>query len=102
MTKYTLAAFDYPCSMGETGENVAERCGVTREEQDAFALESHRRAVRAWEEGRFAAQIVPVPVPQRKGDAVMVDRDDHPRPDTSLEALGQLRPAFREGGTGPA
>jgi len=98
-TNPRLAEMHYPYSMGETGENVAERCGVTREEQDAFALESHRRAVRAWEEGRFAGQIVPVPVPQRKGDPVLVDRDEHPRPDTSLEALGRLRPPFREGGT---
>ena len=98
-TNPRLAEMHYPYSMGETGENVAERCGVTREEQDAFALESHRRAVRAWEEGRFAAQIVPVPVAQRKGDPILVERDEHPRPDTSLEALGRLRPAFREGGT---
>jgi acetyl-CoA acetyltransferase family protein len=98
-TNPALAAMHYPYSMGETGENVAERCGVTREEQDAFALESHRRAVRAWEEGRFADEIVPVPVPQRKGEPVIVERDEHPRPDTSAEALAKLRPAFREGGT---
>jgi 3-oxoadipyl-CoA thiolase len=98
-TNPALAAMHYPFSMGETGENVAERCGVTREEQDAFALESHRRAVRAWEEGRFADQIVPVPVPQRKGDPVVVDRDEHPRADTSAEALAKLRPSFREGGS---
>ena len=98
-TNPRLAEMHYPYSMGETGENVAERCGVTRKEQDAFALESHRRAVRAWEEGRFAGQIVPVPVPQRKGDPILVERDEHPRPDTSLEALGKLRPAFREAGT---
>jgi 3-oxoadipyl-CoA thiolase len=98
-TNPALAAMHYPYSMGETGENVAERCGVTREDQDAFALESHRRAVAAWEEGRFAAEIVPVPVPQRKGDPILVDRDEHPRPDTSIEALARLRPAFRDGGT---
>jgi len=98
-TNPALAAMHYPYSMGETGENVAERCGVSREDQDAFALESHRRAVRAWEDGRFAAEIIPVPVPQRKGDPVLVDRDEHPRPDTSTEALAKLRPAFREGGT---
>src|SRR5947208_7063379 len=98
-TNPLLAEHYYPYSMGETGENVAERCGVTRAEQDAFALESHQRAVRAWAEGRFAGQIVPVPVPQRKGEPVLVDRDEHPRPNTSMEALGKLRPAFREGGT---
>ena len=98
-TNPALAAMHYPYSMGETGENVAERCGVSREDQDAFALESHRRAVRAWDEGRFAAEIVPVPVPQRRGDPVVVERDEHPRPDTSMEALAKLRPAFREDGT---
>jgi 3-oxoadipyl-CoA thiolase len=77
-------------SMGETGENVAERYGVTREDQDAFALESHRRWAAAQEAGRFADELVPV------GE---VDRDEHPRPDTSLEKLETLRPAFREGGT---
>jgi 3-oxoadipyl-CoA thiolase len=94
-----LAERYYPYSMGETAENVAERWGVPRERQDAFALESHRRAVAAWEEGRFADQIVPVAVPQKRGDPIVVDRDEHPRPDTSLEALARLRPAFREGGT---
>jgi acetyl-CoA acetyltransferase family protein len=73
-------------SMGETGENVAERYGVTREEQDEFALQSHRR----WAAADFSEQIVPV------GD---VTRDEHPRPDTSLEKLGALKPAFRSGGT---
>ena len=77
-------------SMGETGENVAERYGVTREEQDAFALQSHRRWAAAQEAGRFADELVPV------GE---VDRDEHPRPDTSLEKLAALKPAFREGGT---
>jgi 3-oxoadipyl-CoA thiolase len=77
-------------SMGETGENVAERYGVTREDQDAFALESHQRWAAAQEAGRFADELVPV------GE---VDRDEHPRPDTSLEKLATLKPAFREGGT---
>jgi 3-oxoadipyl-CoA thiolase len=77
-------------SMGETGENVAERYGITREDQDAFALQSHQRWAAAQEAGRFADELVPV------GD---VRRDEHPRPDTSLEKLGALRPAFREGGT---
>jgi 3-oxoadipyl-CoA thiolase len=77
-------------SMGETGENVAERYDVSREDQDAFALESHRRWAAAAEAGRFDDELVPV------GDVV---RDEHPRPDTSLEKLAALRPAFRPGGT---
>jgi len=85
--------------MGETGENVAEQHGVSRGEQDAFALTSHQRAIAAIEDGRFDGQIVPVTVAQPKSDAIVVDRDEHPRPDTSLEALGRLKPAFREGGT---
>jgi 3-oxoadipyl-CoA thiolase len=99
-TNPRLAAVHHPFSMGETGENVAERCEVSREEQDAFALESHRRAVAATGEGRFQDQIVPVIVPGRKGsEPVVVDRDEHPRPDTSFEALARLRPAFRAGGS---
>ena len=77
-------------SMGETGENVAERYGITRDDQDAFAFQSHRRWAAAEEAGRFADELVPV------GE---VDRDEHPRPDTSLEKLATLKPAFREGGT---
>ena len=94
-----LAQKHHPYSMGETGENVAERLGVSRKEQDAFALTSQQRAVAAIVEGRYADQIVPVFVPQRKGDPIVVSRDEHPRADTSMEALGKLRPAFREGGT---
>jgi 3-oxoadipyl-CoA thiolase len=77
-------------SMGETGENVAERWSISREEQDAFALESQRRWAAADEAGRFAEELVPV------GD---VERDEHPRPDTSAEKLAALKPAFREGGS---
>ena len=76
-----LAERHYPYSMGETAENVAERWGVSRERQDAFALESQRRAVAAIEAGRFADQIVPISVPQRKGEPLVVDRDEHPRAD---------------------
>jgi acetyl-CoA acetyltransferases len=94
-----LAERHYPYSMGETGENVAERWELGREIQDAFALASQRKAVAAIEAGRFDDQIVPIPVPQRKGEPVVVARDEHPRADTSAEALGRLRPAFREGGT---
>jgi 3-oxoadipyl-CoA thiolase len=99
MTNPRLAEMHYPYSMGETGENVAEQCGVSREEQDEFALRSHQRAVTAIEEGRFLDQIVPVIVPQPKGEPLVVDSDEHPRPDTSLEALGRLKPAFRKGGS---
>ena len=93
-----LAAAHQPYSMGETGENVAERTGVSREDQDAFALSSQRNAAAAIAEGRYDGQIVPVSVPQRKGEPIVVARDEHPR-DTSLEALARLRPAFRDGGT---
>jgi 3-oxoadipyl-CoA thiolase len=90
-------------SMGETAENVydltAAEQPIGREAQDRFALESHRRAVAAIEAGKFAEEIVPVSIPQRKGDPVIVSRDEHPRPDTSLEALGRLKPAFRANGT---
>jgi len=87
-------------SMGETAENIYELTrAISREEQDRFSLESHRRAVAAIESGKFAEEIVPVPVPQRKGDPVQVSRDEHPRADTSMEVLGKLSPAFRKGGT---
>jgi 3-oxoadipyl-CoA thiolase len=86
-------------SMGETGENVAERYGIARTEQDRFALRSHQRAVDAGESGRFDAEIVAVEAPQNGRDPVVVERDEGPRPDTSLEKLARLRPAFRDGGT---
>src|SRR6187431_3827254 len=94
-----LAAMHYPYSMGETAENVAERWEVGRDLQDAFALASQQKAVAAIEGGRFDGQIVPITIPQRKGDPIVVSRDEHPRADTSSEALGKLRPAFRENGT---
>jgi len=94
-----LAALHYPYSMGETAENVAERWSVDREAQDAFALASQQKAIAAIDGGRFDDQIVPIPIPQKKGPPIMVDRDEHPRADTSTEALARLRPAFREGGT---
>ena len=86
-------------SMGETAENVAERYGVSREDQDAFALESHRRAVAAANAGRFDDELVTVDVPQPKGAPVTVHADEGPRPDSSLERLASLRPIFREGGS---
>ena len=85
--------------MGCCGEIVAEKYGVGRREQDEFALESHRRAVAAIKAGKFKDEILPVPIPQKKGDPVLFDADEAPREDTSLESLGKLKPAFKEGGT---
>ncbi len=90
---------EWTISLGETAERVADVYHVTREEQDAFGLRSQRRAVAAIESGAFDAQLVPVVVPQPKGEAIVVDRDEHPRADTSAEALAKLRPAFRDGGS---
>jgi 3-oxoadipyl-CoA thiolase len=98
-TNPRLTAMFPPESMGETAENVAERYQITRQAQDVFALQSHQRAVAAMQAGRFRDEIAPVPVPQRKGDPVIVDTDEGPRPDTSLEKLAKLKPAFREKGT---
>jgi 3-oxoadipyl-CoA thiolase len=99
----------YPIvSLGETAENIADDLSISRQDQDAFALESHRRAIAAINEGRFKEEIVPISVPQRKGDPLIVDTDEHPRYrkvdggyelDTTLEDLGKLRPTFRKGGT---
>ena len=85
--------------MGATAEKVAERYGVSRQAQDAFAAESQRRAAAAIAEGRFNDQIVPVAIPQKKGDPVIAQMDEHPRPGTTVESLGRLNPAFREGGS---
>lgn len=90
----------YPLiSLGDTAENVAEKYQIGRKEQDSFALESHRRAVRANEKGIFKDEIVPVEVPQRKGQALVCDKDEGPRPDTSLEKLAALKPSFKKDGT---
>jgi acetyl-CoA C-acetyltransferase len=86
-------------AMGETAENLAERYHVGREEQDAFALRSQRRAVAAWTAGRFADEVVPVDTVDAKGRSVTVERDEQPRPDTTLEGLARLRPVFRDPGT---
>ena len=86
-------------SLGETAEEVAVRHGVSREDQDRFALASQQRAGAAQREGRFSAELVPVEVPQRKGPPLRVDTDEHPRPDVTLERLQALPPAFRPGGT---
>jgi acetyl-CoA C-acetyltransferase len=85
--------------MGCTGEIVAEKYGVTRHEQDEWALASHQKAVAAAKAGKFKAEILPVPIPQKKGEAVLFAADESPREETSLEALGRLKPAFKEGGT---
>ncbi len=86
--------------MGMTAEWVVDTYGVSREEQDVFAAESHRRAVAAWVNGAFAREVVPVAVPQRKGDPVIVERDEGPRDDVNRESLAKLRPAFkRDGGS---
>ena len=87
------------CHMGMTAENVAREFGIARREQDEFALASQRKAVAAIQAGRFDAEIVPVNVPQRKGDPLAFRVDEFPRPDTSLEALAGLRPAFTADGT---
>ncbi len=86
-------------SMPETAENVAEKFGISREDQDAFALRSQQRAAAAMERGRLAKEIAPVTIPQRRGDPVVVDRDEHPRPDTTLEKLAKLPTPFRANGT---
>jgi acetyl-CoA acyltransferase len=86
-------------SMPETGENVAEQFQVSRADQDAFAARSQDKAVAAQENGRLAKEIVPVTIPQRKGEAIVVDKDEHPRPGTSVEKLAKLPTPFREGGT---
>ena len=90
----------YPTiSLGETAERVAAQWSVSREEQDAFALESQRRAAAAAASGVHAEEIVPVKISQRKGDAISVEKDEHPRPETNAASLAKLRPAFIEGGS---
>jgi len=88
-------------SMGETAENIAKECPhITREKQDAFSLRSHQRAIAAIDSGRFKEEIVPVPIPQKKGEPKIVDTDERPRRDTTMESLAKLKPAFaKEGGT---
>lgn len=95
-----LSAMHHPYSMGETAENVAERYHISREDQDAYALRSQQNAVAAQQSGRFAAEIVPVSIPPKKGEATVVALDEHPRADTTLAKLEALKPVFRkEGGT---
>jgi 3-oxoadipyl-CoA thiolase len=100
-TNPRLADAYYPYSMGETAENVVERCGVSREDQDRFALASQQRWAAAHEAGRFADEIVPIEVPAgRKGETATVDTDEHPRPDATLESLAKLKPAFKRDASG--
>jgi len=100
-TNPRLADAYYPYSMGETAENVAERCGVTREEQDRFALRSQQLWAQAQAGGRFAQEVIPIEVPGgRKGQTTTVDTDEHPRPDTTLDDLAQLKPAFKRDTSG--
>jgi 3-oxoadipyl-CoA thiolase len=86
-------------AMGETAENIAEMTGISREDQDRFALRSHQCAIAAIDSGKFTDEIVTVPVPQKKGEPLLVTMDERPRRDTTLEALARLRPAFRKNGT---
>ena len=89
----------HTATLGETAENVAERRGVSRQEQDEFALLSQLKAARAQQNGRLAEEIVPTPVPARKAELVEVMEDEHPRPNTTMEALAKLRPAFAKDGS---
>lgn len=98
-TNPRLADLYYPYSMGETAENVAEQYNVSRADQDAYALHSQQATGRAMAEGRFHDEICPVPVPDKKGAITMHTQDEHPRPDTALEKLASLKPAFRKNGT---
>jgi 3-oxoadipyl-CoA thiolase len=95
----TLEEKGYTDTLGQTAENVAERRGVSRGDQDAFALLSQQKTGRALENGRLAEEVVATSVPQAKGEAIQVERDEHPRPTTSLEQLARLRPAFTKDGT---
>ena len=92
---------EYPigAGMGLTAENLAEKYGISREEQDKFSLLSQQRASNAVREGRFKDEITPVSIPQKKGEAKIVDTDEHPRPDVTLEKLAKLPPAFKKDGT---
>jgi acetyl-CoA C-acetyltransferase len=98
-TNPKMPAIHEPIGMGLTAENVAVRYEVSREDQDRFAFASQQRWAKANDDGLWKGEIVSVEVPQRKGDPIVVDTDEHPRPDTTLEKLAKLRPAFRKEGT---
>ncbi|MFG0313884.1 MAG: thiolase family protein, partial [Phycisphaerales bacterium] len=95
-----LSELHHPYTMGETAENVARDHSITREDQDAFALWSQQKWQRANEEGRFKSELLPVEIPQRKGDPIHFTTDEHPRPDTTIEKLSKLRPVFAKDGNG--
>jgi acetyl-CoA C-acetyltransferase len=94
--RVTAGSRRYPVLGGmlETAENLRRQCSISRQEQDEYALRSHQRAVAAWDEGKFAAEVVPVRVPVKKGEATLFERDEHPRSDASLEKLASLRPVL--------
>ena len=98
-TNKLLAEMHHPYSMGETAENVAKAHEVSREDQDRFAYDSQQKCKRAMEGGKFKDEIVAVTIPQRKGDPLVVDTDEHPRPETPLEKLATLRPVFAKDGS---
>ena len=98
-TNPKLTALHHPYSMGETAENVAKKYSLSREAQDQFAFDSQMKYKAAFEAGKFGDEMIPVSVPQRKGEPIIVDRDEHPRPDITLDALARLRPAFAKDGT---
>lgn len=98
-TNDKLAKMHYPYSMGETAENVAEKYSITRERQDEFALASQHKYSKAASDGRFVEEIVPIVLPQKKGDPKVIATDEHPRPETAPADLKKLKPAFREGGS---
>jgi len=95
-TNPKLAALHHPYSMGQTAENIARRFGISREDQDAFSLQSQQKWAVAKREGRFDNETVPVPIPQRKGDPVLIDTDEHPRPTVTLEKLARLPAVFAD------
>jgi len=98
-TNKKLAEKYFPFSMGETAENIAEKWKVSREEQDLFAYNSQQKYKTAFENGKLKDEIVHVPVPQKKGEDIIVDKDEHPRPEVTLEKLAALKPAFKKGGS---
>lgn len=98
-TNPKLAALYHPYSMGETAENVAQKYKISREEQDAYALQSQQKTGAAIAAGRFNDEIVPFPITDKKGNTITYDRDEHPRPETTLDKLSSLRPAFQKDGS---
>jgi 3-oxoadipyl-CoA thiolase len=86
-------------AMGETAENLVDTFGISREDQDAFALASHQKAVKAQEEGQFTDEIAPISIPKKKGDPIVISQDEQPRKDSTIESLAKLSPAFRKGGS---